>query len=108
MYWFPLFEILRNFPVWSLDMKPSAFWTVMKTIFVFLFSGACVGSVFASSMAAVRYCDETSNFGRPRLDLVVVEPFPFWIWRMWPILVASSMPIYLLMAFAVKPGHPLR
>ena len=61
-----------------------------------------------SSIAALLSMAAIPFFGRPRFDLVVVEPFPFWSCRIWPISVASSTPMNLLMALALKPGHPRR
>ena len=44
----------------------------------------------------------------PRLEFVVVDWVPCCLCFMCPISVASSIDTYLLIAAAVKPGHPLR
>ena len=80
----------------------------MKTKCVLLLSCSCVGKEIASTMAAAVSdccvcCDDL-----PRLDLLVVEWVPCCFCFMCTISVASSTDTYLLIAAAVKPGHPLR
>ena len=44
----------------------------------------------------------------PRLELLVFDWEPCCFCFMCPISIASSTDTYLLIAAAVKPGHPLR
>ena len=104
----PLFDVLGNFPVWSLATYPSTLFTDIKTKCVLLLSGSCVGKEIASSVAAaVSDCCVCLD-GLPRLDLLVVDLVPCFFCFMCPISVASSTATYLLIVSAVKPGHPLR
>ena len=80
----------------------------MKIKCVLLLSCSCVGKEIKSAMTAAVSdfcvcCDDL-----PSLDLFVVDWVPFCFYFMCPISVASSTDTYLLIAAAVKPGHPLR
>ena len=104
----PLLENLGNFPVWLITTQPLTLFTDMKTKCVLLLSCSCVGKEIASAMAAAVSdccvcCDDL-----PRLDLFVVDCVPCCLCFMCPIFVASSTDTYLLIAAAIKPGHPLR
>ena len=108
MYCMPLLDVLGIFPVWSLATQPSTLFTDINTKCVLLLSCSCVGKEIASAMAAaIYYCCICCN-NMPRLDLLVVDWMPCCFCFMCPISVASSTDTYLLIAAAVKPGHPLR
>ena len=47
-------------------------------------------------------------FGRRLFDLRELDQIPCCICFMWPISLASSMAMNLLMDVVVIPGHPLR
>ena len=104
----PLFDVLGNCPVWSLATYPSTLFTDIKTKCVLLLSGSCVGTEIASDMAAaVSDCCVCLD-GLPRIELLVVDLVPCCFFFMCSISVASCTATYFLIAYAVKPGHPLR
>ena len=72
----PLFDILGNFPVWSLAMSPSGLCTNIKTIFVFLFCGSWVGTEISSCIVYVMYDCCVILAGCPRLDFMVADLVP--------------------------------
>ena len=76
MYCMPLFDILGNFPVWSLEMNPSGLYTDIKTIFVFLFLSYWVGTEISSCIASVLSDCCVLLAGCPRLDFMVVDLVP--------------------------------
>ena len=89
-------------------MNLSACLTVMKIKLVVALPGSCVGIEIASSMAALMSDAWIVFLGLPRLDLVLVDRTPFWIRFRWPILVAFSTAMNLLIDFAFNPGSPGR
>ena len=109
MYCMPLLDVLGNLPVWSLAAYPSTLFTDIKTQCVFfLLSGSCVGTKIESAISdAVSDCCVCFDI-LPRLELLVVGWVTCCFYFMCPISIASSTDTYLLIAAAVKPGHPLR
>ena len=81
MYFMPQFDILGNFPVWLLALNYSSFCTNIKPFFFLLF-GSWVGTEIASCIASVlsNYCIIFASF--PRLDFIVVDLVPCWIYFM--------------------------
>ena len=110
MYVLPLLDTLGNAPVWSLAINPSANLTVMNTKFVFAFTGSCCGIVIASTIASVLSSAKIYVVvrGLPLFVVDAVDCVPLGNWRMCPASVTSSMAMNLLIALAVKPGHPWR
>ena len=76
MYFMPLFEILGNFPVWSLEMNPSSLCTDIKNHIFFLFFGSLVGTEISSCIASVLSDFYVSLAVRPRFDFIVVYLVP--------------------------------
>ena len=106
MYLFLRFDTLGNAPVWTLAIYPFASCTVMNTFLVLVLFGSCSGVAVESCAAASR--SKVNRAGRPRLVVLVVDLDPAGCCRIWPILVASSTPMNLFIASAVKPGHPCK
>ena len=80
----------------------------MKTKCVLLLSCSCVGKEIASAMAvAVSDCCICCD-GLPRIDLCVVDCIPCCFLFTCTVSVEPFTDTYLLIAAAVKPGHPLR
>ena len=104
----PFLDFLGNFSVWSLATYPSNIFTEIKTKFVLMLSGSCVGTEIASAMAAAVSDCCVDFYDLPRLALLVVDWVPCCFCFMFPISVAYSTVTYLLIYTAVKPGHPLR
>ena len=104
----PLLDVLGSFYVWLLATYPSTIFTDIKTKCVLLLSRSFVGTEIASAMSdAMSDCCVCFDI-LLRLDLLVVDWLPCCFCFMCPISVASSTAAYLLIAAAVKPGHPLR
>ena len=108
MYLCPRLDTLGSAPVWLLAIQLLASLTVKKTLFVAALPGFCGGVVVASLVAFSRSFCWVVCRGLPRLDVFVVERVPLGAWRRCPASVASSTLILLLIASAVKPGHPWR
>ena len=108
MYCMHLLDVPGKFPVCSLATYPSTLFTDMKTKCILLLSCSWVGKEIAYAMAAaVSDCCVCFD-DLPRLELLVVDWVTCCFCYMCPISVASSTDTYLLIAAAVKPGHPLR
>ena len=85
-------------------MNPSARRTDMKTCFVLMLPGSCVGMVVVLIDALLR---SSACCFRPQVQLDDVEPLRAEAFRRCHILVKSSMEMNLLIASCVRLGHPL-
>ena len=61
-----------------------------------------------SFMAVVLSIASVEDLGLPQFDLMLVDLNPFCVCLRWPISVASSTPMNLLIDLALKPGSPRR
>ena len=109
MYLCPLLEVRGKAPVWSLAIHPSARATVMKTQWVLLLPNVCCGMDVASTTAFASSSSVGAWLrGLPLFEGLEVDLTPLGKALMWPALVASSTPMYLLISLALRPGKPLR